>query len=161
MERAPERPAYRCGRAHLRRGGKSLRELEWCHGGRKLGGARRTASRQIEVVGIDSPRWVRDGHGGAQHRSLCRRASQRPFGASTRHLQGRRAGRISCVVGPQLRDEICYLYLTRPRRSVYASACVEEKFSELRLNGVLRSSAYMRAEDRAMLLLGNSWSRPK
>src|SRR5215210_9573049 len=125
MERTPERPAYRCGTGHLRRGGKSLRELEWRHGGRKLGGARRTTTRQFEVIGIDSPRWVRDGHGGAKHRSVCRRASQRPFGASTRHLQGRRAGRISCVVAPQLRDEICYLYLTRLGRSVYASACVE------------------------------------
>jgi hypothetical protein len=40
-----------------------------------------------------------------------------------------------CVVAPQLRDEICYLYLTRPRRSVYASACVEGEFSEGHFHG--------------------------
>jgi hypothetical protein len=30
---------------------------------------------------------------------------------------------------------ICYLYLTRPRRSVYASACVEGEFSEVPSHG--------------------------
>ena len=115
VERSSERSARCCGRACLRRGGQGLRQLERCHGGSHLGGARRTAPRPTRVLGTGPPKRIRDGNGGPNLRSLRRRASQGPFGTGTRHLQGPQAGKLSGVVQLRLRDDLLPMSRQCPR----------------------------------------------
>jgi hypothetical protein len=82
---AGTRPTRRGGRAHLRRGARSLRQLERSHGGFQLGGARRPAPGPNRAPRLSSPKRIRDGPFGAEPPPLRRRASQRPIRADTRY----------------------------------------------------------------------------
>jgi hypothetical protein len=81
----PGRGPDRGGRATPRRQGEALRQLERCHGGREVGGARRPARRPTRAGGIGPPGRLRDGHVGANLRSVHRRAGQEPIWSGSRH----------------------------------------------------------------------------
>ena len=72
----------------------SLRQLERGHGSRPLGGIRRPGSRPTRIPGIHPPRRIRNGHVGADLRSVRRRASQTPFGTSVARSRASSARRL-------------------------------------------------------------------